>query len=332
MTDYDYASGEGTLRLRDTGTVIEFWVKAGYTNFWWNGLDFSFTANGNTYPVSIDYSSGAPWVKVGSASVSSSQTVYFRLLTATGTSSLAGPTTVSRYFDRGTVPDPPSVVSFSGLGSDRVTASFSDPADNGGLAITNRQIAYNTSNTVSGATFVTSDKSTLITGLKPGTTYWFWARVYNSKGWSGYPAGRSVTTWRVPDAPSSVTYSNVKQNSVTTTFKANGNGGTSILDYQLAYNTSNTTTGATIVTPPNSGVLTVTNLPPGQKLYFWARARNSVGYSAWSVVTSVTLIAGAYVVYNGVPTRAVPFVNVNGVWKVARPWSKNGDIWKESAT
>lgn len=333
MTDYDYASGEGTLRIRDLGSDVEFWVKAGYTNFNWTGLDFNYTVNGNTYSISINYPSGANWQRVATGlNVDDTQTVTFKLLTATGTSSLAGPTTASRYLDRGTVPDPPSPVTFTGLSSTSVTANFSDPSNNGGLSITGRQVLYNTVNNVNGATFVTSDRSTTITGLKPGTTYWFWARVYNSKGWSWYPAGRSVTTWRVPDAPSSVTYSSVKQNSVTITFKKNGDGGTATLDYKLTYNTSNTTSGATTVVPPNSGVMSITNLKPGVKYYFWVQARNAVGYSAYSAVTSVQLIAGAYVISGGKPVRAVPWVKYNGVWKVAKPYGRNGGYWKETAT
>lgn len=329
MTDYDYDSGTGTLRLRDTGTVIEFWVKAGYTNFYWNGLDFNFTANSNTYPVSIDYPSGAPWVKVGSASVTSSQTVYFRLLTSTGTSSLAGPTTVSRFFDRGTVPDPPSTPAISSITSTSVYATFNDAADNGGLTVDTRRIGYGTSSSAP-TTFITSDRSTTITGLTPGTTYYFWSQTHNSKGWSSYSGRASAKTLKVPDAPSSVTLSSLTQVSAYGTFKDNWNGGATITSRAIAYNTSNTTTGATIVS--SDGSTTLTGLKPGTKYYFWARTQNSVGVSAWSAVSSATTVAGAYVIVGGVPKPAVPYVRSGGVWKVARPWQNSKGTWKESAT
>jgi hypothetical protein len=124
--------------------------------------------------------------------------------------------------------------------------------------------------------------------------------------------------------------SSVTQVSVVGTFKDNWNGGATVTERQIAYNTTNTTTGAILVVSDGSTLMN--EFDPGRKYYFWARVKNSVGWSGWSAVTSATLLAGAFVVYNGVPTPAVPYVNVGGVWKVARPWSRNGGIWKESAT
>jgi hypothetical protein len=330
VVDYDFASGEGTLRIRDLGSVIEFWVRAGYTNFYWNGLDFSFTANSNTANVSINYSSGADWQKVGSATVNSTQTVTFRLLTATGTSSLGGPTTVSKYIDRGSIPDPPSAVTLSSITSTSMLASFTD-GDNGGLSITNRQIAYNKSNTTSGATIVTSDRSTSLTGLSPKTTYYVWARTFNSKGWSGWSAVRSAKTLAVPDAPAAVTFTNIKQSSVDAAFKDNANNGASITNRQIIYNTTNNPTAAGAVTVTSDGSTSILNLDAGMKYYFWARTYNSVGWSAYSAGSSVQLLAGAWVKVNGVWVRAVPYVRVAGVWKVAEMYVNQGGYWKQSA-
>lgn len=332
MVDYDYSSGEGTLRIRDLGSVIEFWVRAGYTNFYWDGLDFNFVTNGSTTPVSINYPSGADWKKVGSATVNSTQTVTFRLLTATGTSSLGGPTTVSKLIDRGTTPDPPGPVTFSGLSSTGVTASFTDPADNGGLTITTRQIAYSKVNTTaSGLTLVTSDRSTAITGLSPKTTYYFWARVFNSKGWSGWSSVRSVKTYAVPDAPAAVTFTNIKQSTVDAAFKDNANNGLTITTRQITYNTTNSPTAAGAVTVTSDGSTSISGLDAGMKYYFWARTYNSIGWSAYSPVSTVQLLAGAWVKVAGVWVRAVPYVRVAGVWKVADVYVNQGGYWKGSA-
>lgn len=314
--------------MRDLGTTIEFWVQAGYTNFWWNGLDFSFSANGNTANVSINYSSGAPWVKVGSASVSTSQTVYFRLLTATGTSSLAGPTTVSRYFDRGSPPSAPSAPSLSSITSTSMYVTFSD-GSNGGVAIDQRQIGYSYVSSNTPNTYASSDGSTTITGLKPKTTYYVWARTHNSKGWSPWSAMRSAKTLDVPDAPSTPTFDYIAQASVTVLFKDNANNGAGITARQISYNTTNSHTGETIVS--SDGSTELTGLDPGLTYYVWARTYNSVGWSAWSGVGVVQLRAGGWVNVNGVWTRAVPYVNNAGVWELAEGWGRNGGYWKQTA-
>lgn len=329
MVDYDYASGEGTLRIRDYGSLVEFWVKAGYTSFYWNGLDFNFVTNGATTSVSINYPSGADWKKVGSATVNSSQTVTFRLLTDTNTSSLGGPTTVSRFLDRGSVPDPPSIPTVTNITSTSMFVTFSD-GDNGGLAIDDREIGYRRSTVSFTEALVPSDGSTSITGLLPGTTYYVYARTHNSKGWSSYGPVRTIKTLKVPDPPSTVTLSQVTQVSAYGVFKDNWNGGATVTARQIAYNTTNTTTGATIIS--SDGSTTITGLTPGTKYYFWARAFNSVGWSGWSAVASTTTKAGAFVTYGGVPKPAIPWVKDAGVWKVAKVWGRNGDIWKETAT
>lgn len=329
MVDYDVASGEGTLRIRDLGSTVEFWVKAGYTNFYWNGLNFNYTANGVTTAVSINYPSGANWYKVGSVTVSNSGYVYFRLLEQTNTTSLAGPTTNGQYLDRGTVPDAPYPPSFATVGSTSVSVTMKDANDNGGLAIDSRRVGYGTSSSAP-QYFATYSGQTTISGLTPGTTYYFWGQTHNSKGWSPYSVRVSAKTLKVPDAPSSVTLSEVTQVSAKGTFKDNWNGGATVTARRIAYNTVNDVSSATIVS--STGTTTLTALSPGKTYYFWASVQNSVGWSAWSVVSSTQLMAGAFVTYNGAVKPAVPYVNVNGVWKVARPWSRNGDIWKESAT
>ena len=329
MVDYDFASGDGTMRIRDTGSVIEFWVQAGYSNFWWDSLDFNFTANGTTYPVAINYPTGAAWYKVGSATVTTTQTVYFRLLQATGTSSLAGPTTVSKAIDRGSIPDPPSAVTLSSITSTSMLATFTD-GDNGGLTIDSRQIAYSkTNSTASGLTIVSSDKSTSLTGLSVGTTYYVWARTHNSKGYSGWSSVRSAKTLARPSAPSTVKYANVTQDRVDASFTDGANNGATITGRNLAYSTTNNVSTATVIS--SDGSTTITGLDAGRLYYFWARTTNSVGTSDWSAVTSVQLLTGAWVNVAGVWKRGVIYVNVAGTWKVGDAWGKNGGYWKPTA-
>lgn len=91
-----------------------------------------------------------------------------------------------------TAPNHPSAVTLTLITSNSVFATFTDGGNNG-ATINSRQIGYGT-NPVSTQHIVSSDRSTAITGLTPGTKYYFWARTHNSEGWSPWSARRDATT------------------------------------------------------------------------------------------------------------------------------------------
>lgn len=325
MTDYKKTTGStGTMMIRDLGSVVEFWFKAGYTNDYWNGLKFNTTANGSTVEVSINYPQGADWKRVATRTVNESQTVTFRLLTSTGTQGMGGPTTFSVFLDRGSTPAAPSKPVISNITDSSVYVTFSD-GDNGGLAIDARQIGFGSSSTYVSKT-VSSDRSTTITGLARGTRYYFWARTHNAKGWGPWSPYTSARTLDVPDPPSIVTLTNKTQVSVDASFTVNYNGGTGIIENQIGYGTSPTSVQQTV----SSRIATITGLEPGLTYYFWARSRNAIGWSAWGPRNHIGTIAAARIKIGTVWKLAVPYVKHNGVWKVARPWVRRLGVWKET--
>ncbi len=330
MTSWTKTTGtNGLLKINDTGTNVEFWFKAGHPSDWYNGLDFSWTTNGSTESDSINYPTGADWYRVAIESINVSQTVTFRLLSDTSIGGIGGPTTFSHAIDRDTEPSPPSRPALSGVTSTSVVVKFTD-GNNGGDAIDSRQIGRATSPGGS-KTIVGSDGNTTITGLSPGTTYYFWVRTHNSVGYSNWSASASVKTLKVPDAPSRPLLSSVQATSVDVAFSANGNGGASITAYQIGYGTSS---GSPSVTVSARSPQVVGGLIPGTVYYFWARALNSVGWSPWSPSASVRTVAGGYVKIFA-PTIlawpvAVPYVKVAGVWVKAEPWVRTGGVWKRT--
>jgi hypothetical protein len=327
MTDWTTGTGNGgSLMIRDTGSMVYLYVKAGSTQTWINGATASWYLNG-TSSGSFDYPTGADWYLVKSGNVSTNQTVRLTL-NATGTSGLGGPTTITHAINRDTVPPPPVPVTFSSITQTSVYTTFSGNGD-GGATIIKWQLASHNVNTTSGASIFTSDGTLSVTGLVPGTVYYFWARGQNAVGYGAWSSVRSMKTLKLPAAPSQVTLSSISQTSMIAKFSGNDMGVyTTWSRWELARNTANTTTGATIITA--SGTSTVTGLLPGTTYYWWARGISSTGTGPWSVVKSARTIAGARVLVNGVWKEAIPYVNVAGVWKLAQPWSRAAGVWKQT--
>lgn len=119
----------------------------------------------------------------------------------------------------------------------------------------------------------------------------------------------------VPAAPNKPILTGVTVNSVDVSWTPNGNGGSTITEYQIGYGTASS--GPTTYVIANSPD-TIGNLATGTVYYFWVRAKNAIGWSAWSPVNSVRTFLGSYVNVAGTWKLAIPYVNVGGVWKQAQ--------------
>lgn len=313
MTDYTVPSGAGQLMIRDYGARVEFWARAGYS-ISWNNLRFNYTANGSTIAATIDMYDTA-WHLVAATTVSTSQTVTFRLLDDTNTTSIGGPTTISHYLSRSTVPPPPDPVTYGSVTANSMIAYFTSNGD-GGSAITRWELGWGTSAS-SPQHIVTSDGSTQINALAGGTTYYFWARGVNANGTGGWSARTSKAT--LPSsAPPSVT--EVKQTSVKVT-PPTVVGATS---RQIGYGKDPNTPTTTITTTGT----TISGLETGAVYYFRSRGVNASGTGPWSTAVSVRIPSGARIYTGGQWKNAIPYVKVNGVWKMAEPWGKVAGVWK----
>ena len=320
--------------IRDTGTAIEFWINSNSSTTWTDHLPWSGTVNGVGVGGSYNYPRNSQWRRIGSWGVSGSQNVTFNIGN-TGTSGFGGPTSLTIFINRASIPGPPPVPTISNITSTSVVVTFTDGASNGS-AIQYRQVGYSTN--PGGATNyafpATSPQN--IFGLEPGTTYYFWIQNWNSQGWGYWSARATATTLKVPDAPSAPVMSDITQVSAIATFAANGDGGSPITAYQIGYAWVGYGSGES--EPPDEPTTvisatptkTVTGLTPGSTYFFWVRAQNVVGWSPWSVKSSARTIAGARVKTGSIVKEAIPYVNVDGVWKLARPWGRIAGVWKET--
>lgn len=329
MTDYKKSTGSsGTMMIRDNGTTVSFLINSGNSSTFVGALPWGYTINGATNnDRETRYNAGAGWVTLGSWTVTTDQTVTFRIFDS-GTSGIGGPTTLSVDIDRAKAPSIAVKPTLTAVTAGSMHVGWAIPND-GGAAIDGYQVARNTSNTTVGATIVNVVSDVTLTGLEPGTQYYVWVRAHNAKGYAGWSASSTATTLRGGDAPYQVITSNPSQTSFLASF-ADGpsNGGTPITARQIAYNTTNTTTGATIL--PYTGVMTISGLQPATTYYVWARVQNAVGYSQWSPVATIRTIAGAWMNINDVWVEVIPYVKDGGVWKLARPWTRTAGVWKET--
>jgi hypothetical protein len=328
MPDYDeYIGGSTTLRIRDTGGWVEFWVQTGPLT-WNNQQPYSFYANDTFYGGrTFRMVRGGGWQYVDHVWVEWDQDVEFTLYD-TG---LGFPThTFEQHIQRTTVPEPPNLDDVTAISSSAFSVSFSDNSD-GGSEIVERQIGYGASS--NGPTsIVDSDGTSTIGGFSSGQKVYFWARCRNDFGWSDWSERGEGVTWQVPPAPGPATFYDIKQKSlgVSFQFKKRPNDPPN-LEKQFRYGRDATAAVIDGTVTVDESIEYLTNLDPGKTYYFWGRARNSVGWGPWSAVSSTNLIAGARVLVSGTWRRAVPYVRVGGIWKVAEPWVKDQGDWKKTS-
>ena len=213
-----------------------------------------------------------------------------------------------------------------------VVGGAEDPSDMGDGHILEWEVAWGLSpNQADFSGNLNFDGGGIVSGLTQGKTYYFWNRVRNEAGWSDVSARSEVKLRDHPDVVKAPTiFASKTQTSVKVTVTPNGNGGSRITGYELAYGTSPASTAVSITQA--SPVFNLTGLVPGGTYYFWAKASNVYGESsAWSVRGATVLIAGAHVKVGAVWKRAVPYVRVGGVWKLGEPWIKSNGEWHPSA-
>ena len=167
-----------------------------------------------------------------------------------------------------------------------------------GSPITNYKYALSTDGGSTYGSFIALDPADFTTpitvsGLSMNTTYHVKLKAVNDLGDSVASAAVTFTTEGVPDAPTSLSASNVTGSTADIAFTAGAANGASITNYKFAVSTDDITYGAYSALNPvdASTPITVTGLTSGTLQYIKLKAVNANGDSAASASVSLTTLA-----------------------------------------
>lgn len=167
--------------------------------------------------------------------------------------------------------------------------------------------------------------SRTVSGLSPGTMYWYRARVRNGIGWSGWSGVSNGATQSF--TMGSPTLSDIAPDAATATWTAPGGAVPSGYQIQVARD-ANFTTGVATTTVGTWGTsLRLTGFVPGTKYWVRIRANTSTGYGGWSGGVAIETLSGAKVRVGTQWRDAPAYVRVNGQWRVAKVNKRLNGSW-----
>jgi hypothetical protein len=183
-------------------------------------------------------------------------------------------------------PGKPGTPSVTNLAPTSLTLSWAAAA-RGNDAIDAYQYQYSTSSSFSGATSPVLGVvlTTGVTGLNPGTTYYFRVRAHNDDGWGDWSSTRTVTT--LPSSPPGISVVSAPSGSSATVTLTPPGGVSGVDDYDVERRLAGTTTPVTSYSGTSSAFV-ATGLSGGVTYQWRARANIDSYTSPWSNWLSVT--------------------------------------------
>jgi hypothetical protein len=110
--------------------------------------------------------------------------------------------------------------------------------------------------------------------------------IYNTGlGFPTYTFTHAINRSSVPPAPLMKSATAVSSSSIRVVFSGTGTGGSPILQWQIGYGTNSSGPSSTVT---SDGDTVVGGFSSGQRVFFWARGRNALGWSAWSARREAT--------------------------------------------
>lgn len=182
----------GTMEIHDDGWTVTMRIRSSDGSTYSGAIPIRvYVGGGWSGWFNVGYPSGSPWVNVWSGGIGSSQSVAFQVGN-TGTWGFGGGGDLWASVGRATIPAAPTPVGLDQITATSMRYRFSGNS-NGGSGILEWQVHYGT-NPSSGEHSIGSSGTSVVTGLKPGTDYYFWSRGRNAVGWGPWSARTSART------------------------------------------------------------------------------------------------------------------------------------------
>lgn len=229
------------------------------------------------------------------------------------------------------VPSKPTITSVTNVLPKTCVVYFTPPA-NGGSAITGYTLHASTSAGFTSPIVVTDTTSPIIFEGVVGVNYYIRLQAKNSQGSSVWSDTSQLLIPNVPSAMVAPTLSyNASTKETTVTFTAPANGGAAITNYEIEYADNNTFVDSKKVYSATSPRV-IGGFLPGKNYWFRVKAQNSQGWGPLGASSNQIVYIGPKVknninvyqrtlVYvndaNGNPKLAIPYVNVDGTWRIA---------------
>lgn len=273
----DLATGNITMRITDEGYNVSFWVLTNSSTFN-HQQQWSWSDSG---VMTFDMNARGSWQLVGRVAIPNSRNVGWTIYN----SGLGFPTTtISTYINRATVPPAPTINDVHPISSSAIHVGFYGNGD-GGAGIDNWQIGYGVDPNYPQYYYDYSSGQTDIGGLWNSQIWYFWARGHNANGWGAWSNRGSAWPLRPPDPTTTPVISAVTDSKVHASFQGGWDGGSPVLEWQVAYGTDPNTPD----TFQSGFDVDVTGLQPNQTYYFRGRGRNAIGWGAYSPAASVKM-------------------------------------------
>lgn len=178
-----------------------------------------------------------------------------------------------------TVPDAPTnlIASYNGSGS--VSISFT-PGTNGGMTISNYQYSIDCGVSFTPLSPIDGISPVTISGLTNGQTYCIELKAVNTAGAGIASSSVEYTASGLPGAPTSITWSDVYNGTISVSFVSGSSEGSPITNYQYSLNGGSTFTALSPAT--SSSPITITGLTNRTDYSLVLKAVNANGAGASS--------------------------------------------------